>query len=199
MNPFILLILFLLAAVPILGSLYHLAFTNAIDEAMQEYRGRKFFNRWWLTVIVFLALIAYALTARLFEISVFDQSALQSLLLCFLGILYLAVEIPYQLVKMAAKDKVEQMLATREFLFQKASKQNAELLAERVRQKLKVDCELQTLSHNQDFVFLTYVVNSKPIATRLKLSQVEKSETWTSVGEWIIRHYQEEHPQVLSV
>jgi hypothetical protein len=63
-----------------------------------------------------------------------------------------------------------------------------------VAEKLNVACKLESFSGNEEFIFLTYIVNNKPIATRLKLNQADKAENWKKLGEWMITNYQKENP-----
>jgi hypothetical protein len=114
--------------------------------------------------------------------------------LVILGFVYLGLEIPYLLVKMAAKDFVEEIAAAGNDKRQAARVKSAEVLADIVRRKLKVGCELQAITQNDEFVFLTYIVNNKPVATRLKLSQADSAESWKKLGDWLITNYQAQNP-----
>jgi hypothetical protein len=154
MNAYLLLPLFVIPAIPILGSLYHLAFTKAIDDAIEESQGKRCFHRWLLPLLVFLALMLYAFTARLFEPPYLEKLSFPSWFLCCLGTLYLALEIPYQLVKTAAKDKLDIILTLREGKFQKMNQESAELRAKLARLRLKLDAELENFSSDEPLVFL---------------------------------------------
>jgi hypothetical protein len=173
---------------------YHAIFSKAIKDALSEHEGKWSFNGWISIAVVGTLLVTYIFLASSSVESITNNLFSPSILF-ILGLVYLAFEIPYMLVKMAAKDYVEQIAAAGEDKRIAARQKSAEVLADIVRRKLKVDCELQALTSNEEFVFLTYIVNNKPIATRLKLNQADKPENWKKLGEWIITNYQKEYPQ----
>ncbi len=181
----ILFIVLALILIPLVSFMYYLAFKRAINSAIREHRGDKPFSRWIIIVIVIIATLAY------FSIAPANESSLWVLLLV---VLYIAFEIPYQLVKMAANDIAEELYATGDDKRNAARLKAAETLAMIVGRKLKVACELQTFTSNEEFVFLTYILNNKPIATRLKLNQADKADNWKKLSDWIITNYQKENP-----
>jgi hypothetical protein len=174
--------------------LYYIIFSKAIKDALLEHEGNWSFNGWISIAIVSTLLVTYIFLASPSLESITSNFFSPSLLFV-VGLIYIAFEIPYMLVKMAAKDYIEQIVAAGDDKRIAARQKSAEVLADIVRRKLKVDVELQALSNNEEFVFLTYIVNNKPIATRLKLNQADKPENWKKLGEWIITNYQKEYPQ----
>jgi hypothetical protein len=191
----IIVILAFSACFLIASFVYYFTFSRAINDALREHEGQRSFNGGWLSVfLVSIALIAYIYIASpTFESLI--SNMFSGSLLVVVGLFYLAFEIPYLLVKMAAKDFVEQIAAVGDDKRIAARAKSAEVLADIVRRKLKVAVELQAMSNNDEFVFLTYIINNKPIATRLKLNQADKPENWKKLGEWMIANYQKEYPQ----
>lgn len=180
---FILLALFL---IPLFSFIYYLIFKRAINAAIREHRGEKSLGHWIVTIIIIIGLIVY------FSIPNFAQQP--SLWIVLVVILYIAFEIPYQLVKMAANDIVEDLAAAGNDKRDAARQKAAETLAMIVGRKLKVPCELQSFTSNDEFVFLTYILNNKPIATRLKLNQADKADNWKKLSDSMIANYQKENP-----
>jgi len=179
--------------IPAAAFLYYFIFRTAIGQAMEEHQGTKFINRWIFVVISLIVLVTYAFMAKPFwklpNESVYEPAPIV-LLFIFFCLAYVALEIPYQLVKIAAKDMAEELAAAGDDKRNAARMKSAETLASIIKQKLKVSCELQAYTGNEEFIFLTYIVNNKPIATRLKLNQADKPENWKKLGEWIMSNYQ---------
>lgn len=193
-----LLTIILTFLIPVLSFLYYFQFRNAIHAALEEHQhGTKFINRLALIPITFIVLVAYAFIAKPFwklpNESVYEPAPIVLAFIAFC-VLYLALEIPYQLVKMAAKDMAEELVMVGDDKRNAARLKSAQTLASIIHQKLNVSCELQAYSGNEEFIFLTYIVNNKPIATRLKLNQADKAENWKKLGEWVMKNYQKENP-----
>jgi hypothetical protein len=188
--------------VPGAGFIYYFLFRTAIHAAIEEHQGAKFFNRWIFVAAILILLSVYAFVAKpfwQFPYESFYQPSLPVLFFVIAGVVYLLLEIPYQIVKMAARDAAEELAAVADDNRLAARTKSAVVLADIVGAKLKVACELQAFSSNEEFVFLTYIVNNKPIATRLKLNQADKPENWKKLGEWIITSYQKETAQITPV
>jgi len=175
----------------VMGYIHYSNFSRAIRDAVREHENPSKYNGSLIFIfVVSFALIAYFFIAVPTPESFIDGFVSGGSFLVIVGIFYLTFELPYLLVKMAAKDYVEQLAAAGDDKRQAARMKSAEVLADIVRRKLKVDCQLQALTSNNEFVFLTYIVNNKPIATRLKLNQADNPENWKKLGEWIITNYQ---------
>jgi hypothetical protein len=188
----IVLIAFTISAVCFL---YYFLFQTAISSALKEHQGERFFNRWILVTIILVILTAYGFMARPFTAtnrpSSYEASpVVQFFMIC--AICYVVLEIPYQLVKMAAKTMADEVLAAGDDKREVARLKSAQTLASIIHEKLNVTCELQAYSSNDEFIFLTYIVNNRPVATRLKISQADKAESWKKLGEWLIQGYQKE-------
>jgi hypothetical protein len=182
--------------------LYYLLSKTAIESAINEHQeNKRGFSRWVLVVIVLFALGIYVVRVKPFSESqwAISQWAIQTnpeiSIAALLGLIYVAIEIPYQLVKTAAKDAAEELLAAGDDRRNLARMKSAQTLATIIARKLKVSCELQAFTSNEEFVFLTYIVDNKPVATRLKLNQADKADNWKKLGEWIMSNYQKENPQ----
>jgi hypothetical protein len=176
--------------------LYYLLVRTAIQSGIDEHQeNRKPFNRWILVILVLLSLGVYIAYVRPFSESWTFSANPEISIIVVLELVYIAIEIPYQLVKIAAKDAAEELLAAGDDRRNIARMKSAQTLAVIIARKLKVSCELQAFTSNEEFVFLTYIVNNKPIATRLKLNQADKADNWKKLGEWIMSNYQKENPQ----
>lgn len=179
------LIILLILSAPALCFLYFISFQIAIRSAIKENNGEKFFNRLYILFAVIVALGAiYFVKFGLDSMPVHVAAAV--------GVFYLVLEIPYQLVKYAAKAMVDELIAVNEDKREAARLKQAQTLAAIIEEKLNISCELQAFSHNEEFIFLTYILKNKPIATRLKLNQADKAESWKKLGEWLITNYQKE-------
>lgn len=182
-------------AIPAIFFLYYFVAKTAINAAIDEHQeGKRAFTlpRWMLVIIILICLVSYAFVVKPFErgFELISQQAVQINTAVIIGLFYLSLEVPYQLVKVAAKDIAEALLAAGDDRRSVARLKAAETLAVIMGRKLKVSCELQAFSSNEEFVFVTYILGDKPVATRLKLNQADKAESWKKLGEWIMGNYQ---------
>jgi hypothetical protein len=192
---YISLYLAITVVVLIASFIYYMTFSRAIKSAIQDHENKNRFDGSWIFIfVIFFAEIAYFFIAVPNFESFMAGMVTGSSFIAVIGIFILAFEIPYVLVKMAAKDYIEQIAAAGDDKRQAARVKSAEVLADIVRRKLKVSCELQAITSNDEFVFLTYIVNNKPIATRLKLNQADNAESWKKLGDWLITNYQAQNP-----
>jgi hypothetical protein len=192
-------LLFILIAlmIPAACFLYFFIFQIAITSALKESRGETFFNRLFLVFGIMIALAAYFFIGKPF--SRYPLYELQpeefniGTILFLAGIAYLLVEIPYQLVKHSAHAVIDDLQTAGEDKRNITRLTRAQTLADIVAKKLQITCELQSFSSNDDFIFLTYILNNKPAATRLKIIQADNPESWKKLGEWLITSYQKEN------
>jgi hypothetical protein len=192
-------ILFMIIVImPAAFFLYYFIARSAVSAAIDEYQGARTFNRWILVIPVLIGLGVYAYMARPFVRESFEpayQPSTEISIGVFFALLYVAIEIPYQLIKSAAKDIAEGILAAGDDRRNIARLKSAQTLATIISRKLKISCELQAFSSNDEFIFLTYILNNKPAATRLKIIQADNPESWKKLGEWLMSSYQKENPQ----
>lgn len=185
--------------IPIVSFLYYFIAKLAINSGIDEHQSRKKgLNRWILVILVLIYLGGYTYAVKPFGHSDSEavyQASNEINLSVILGLIYLCLEVPYQLVKSASKDIAEALLAAGEDRRTVARQKAAETLAMIMGRKLKVSCELQAFSSNEEFVFVTYILGDKPIATRLKLNQADKPDSWKKLGDWIIGSYQNQKAQ----
>ncbi len=180
-----LLIIILILSIPALCFLYFISFQIAIRSVIKENDGEKFFNRLYIVFAVILALGA------IYFLNIGIDSMLTHVAVA-VGIFYLLMDIPYYLVKHAARAMVDELLSVNDDKREAARLKQAQTLAAIVQEKLKIPCELQAFSSNDEYVFLTYILSNKPIATRLKINRADKAESWKKLGEWIMTNYQKE-------
>lgn len=185
---------------PVFAFLYYFIAKVAFNSAIEEQQGKKSLNRWFIVMIVLGFLATYAFIARPFSESVYATNPLpkESLYFVALALLYIGLEVPYQLTKMAAKDAAEELLSAGDDRRNMARLKSAQTLATIMGRKLKVSCELQAFTNNDEFIFLTYIIDNKPFATRLKLNQADKPENWKKLGEAIMQNHQK-FPQQTSL
>jgi hypothetical protein len=175
--------------------LYFIA-RSAVNAAIDEHQGARSFNRWLLAIPVLIGLLVYAYVGRPFARESFEtayQPSTEISIGIFFALFYLAVEVPYQLIKSAAKDVAEGILDAGDDRRNIARMKSAQTLATIISRKLKISCELQAFSSNEEFIFLTYILNNKPAATRLKITQADNPESWKKLGEWLMSSYQKEN------
>jgi hypothetical protein len=181
--------------IPVACFMYFFLFQIAIRNALKQHHGEKHFNRWVIVGFVAIGLIFYYFLAKPRNADFQYEPSIIVQIFALLGAVYLAIEVPYQVVKMAAKEMAFELVEVADDKRETARLRSAETLASIVSEKLKVPCKLESFGGNEEFIFLTYIVNNKPIATRLKLNQADKAENWKKLGEWIITNYQAQNPQ----
>lgn len=185
-------IIILCITVPFACFLYLYLFRVAIIAAVKEHQGEKRFNRLFLVAVILPILIIYAGFEKPFSAWYRLEESSFGFYLLALGFAYITIEIPFQLVKSAAKSVVDDIEDAGEGKRNLARMKSAEELAAIISQKLELPCELQAFSANEEFVFLTYILNNKPYATRLKLKHADNAENWKKLGERIMQNYQTE-------